>query len=146
MQRTKYIVLFITGLILFQSVSCYSETEKMNSYVNPEVNVSYLIEGANGLTVEKIVSDHLSTLDFQLSSSVSAGEYGKRWAEKGMVKSLWNNQDKYVDLSNLLNAKCFNLRIYTSSEKESRDIEAQVISKVSQNYPDYIKYDNLQCR
>ncbi|GBL05783.1 hypothetical protein [Glaciecola sp. KUL10] len=63
-----------------------------------------------------------------------------------MIKTLWKNEDKYIDLSNLLNTDCFNLRIHTESENESKDIETELIAKVSQSYPDYIKYDTLQCR
>ena len=150
MQRIGYFALSIAFVVvsvsLFYSVSTSSEGQKMNDYVNPQVNVSYLIPDASGIAVEKVVSDYLTPRGFALSSSVSSGENGKKWAAKGMIKTLWKNKDKYIDLSNVLNTKCFNLRIYTGSENESKNIEAQLIAKISQSYPDYIKHDTLQCR
>lgn len=145
MQLKGYMVLLITGLVVsalpFQSASGYSEPDKANRDLSFQVYTGYLIEDANPLVVEKIVSDYLSTLGFQLSSSLS-----KRWAEKGMVMSVWRGEDSYFDLSNLVNNECFTIRIYTSSEKESKDIEEQVISEISKDYPDYLIYDNVLCR
>lgn len=150
MKRVGYfalsIIFLLVGFALFHGISASSESVKMNDYVSPQVNVSYLIPDTDGILIEEIVSEFLSHKGFIPSSRVSAREHGKKWAAKGMIKTLWKNEDKYIDLSNLLNTECFNLRIYTESENESKGIEAELIAKVSQSYPDFIKYDTLQCR
>ncbi|KKL62868.1 hypothetical protein LCGC14_2180840 [marine sediment metagenome] len=150
MKYVYYFLILASGLfcasVFIVEGSSKAEERSMNDYVNPQVNISLNISNADGLKVEKLVSEYVNTLGFGLTSSVSAGEYGKKWAEKGMVKSLWKNQKNYIDLSNLLNTECFNVRIYTSSESESRDIEAKLVAKISKVYPDYVKYNSLQCR
>ena len=150
MKRVGYfalsIILVLVAISLFYGISASSEAGKMNDYVNPQVNVSYLIPDGDGITIEEIVAEFLSHKGFTYSSRISAGQHGKKWAAKGMIKTLWENEDKYIDLSNLLNTECFNLRIYAESENKSKDIEGELIAKVSQSYPDYIKYDTLQCR
>ncbi|CAH9067623.1 hypothetical protein PSECIP111854_04155 [Pseudoalteromonas sp. CIP111854] len=139
-------VILVFASVLFRDVFSYSESEDINSYVEPQVDISLMIAGINGLKVERMFEELLTEMEFQLSSSVTNSPQGKRWAEKGMIKSLWNNDDKYVDLSNLLNTNCFNIRIYTSSVDESKDIERKLVKRVAEAYPEYIRYSNLQCR
>jgi len=136
---------FFTTVFVVEGSSKLDEKD-MKKYVEPQVNISLNISNADGLKVEKLISDYLVKLGFALESSVSAGKHGKKWAEKGMVKSLWNNQGNYIDLSNLLDTKCFKLRIYTESKAASEDIEKQLLSQISKVYPKFSKFEGLQCR
>ncbi|GBL05782.1 hypothetical protein [Glaciecola sp. KUL10] len=86
MKRVGYfalsIIFLLVGVSLFHGISASSEAEKMNDYVNPQVNVSYLIPDADGIAIEEIVSEFLSHKGFIPSSRVSGGEHGKSGLQK----------------------------------------------------------------
>jgi hypothetical protein len=148
-----YIVIFLISSLLliglfrpgfYADVMSYESNNE--DYVNPQVNVSYRISNTKNKNVIDAITHFASNSEFNLKSSTFTNENTKLWTEKGMLKALWQKEGSYIDVNNLLDISCYNLRVYTASDQESSAIAHAIELKLRKLDSTLKRYNNLQCR
>lgn len=63
-----------------------------------------------------------------------------------MLKALWVRNGDYLEVSNLLDVACYNIRIYTESIKNSEAVWGSIEGELKKLQPKLKVFSGLQCR